>query len=130
MDTKLQQEIYNSILKLLKEYSPPFEVREGKNVSDKDSLGLWKTGEFEAFGRKRSEIYFAGVIKQKAYVGFYFMPIYAELDKMKKNISPQLLKTLKGKSCFYIKTNDPSLMTDIKHLLAEGFKLYKQLGWV
>ncbi len=130
MDEAKQNDIYNAIRKLISVYSPPFLVEEGKNVSNKDSYALHAVGDFEVEGRNRKEVWFAGVIKQKAYVGFYFMPIYSDPEAMTKVFSPRLIKCLKGKSCFYIKTNDAETMTDIKHALAEGFKLYKKRGWV
>jgi hypothetical protein len=37
---------------------------------------------------------------------------------------------LKGKSCFYIRRLDPSLKRQIRDALAEGYRLYKQRGWV
>lgn len=123
-------EIFAELRETLLPYSPPFKKREGKNVSGKDSFELWAEGEFEAFGRKRKEIFFAGLIMQKAYVGFYFMPIYSDPEAMRKIFSPRLLKCLKGKSCFYIKDLDDDLKTDIKRALAEGFALYNQREWV
>lgn len=130
MDPTLQASIYAAIRELLSAYAPPFKVREGKNSSNKDNYELWAEGEFEAFGRKRSEMFFAGLIKQKAYVGFYFMPIYNDPEALTKLVSPRLLKCLRGKSCFYIKQDDVEIMADIKQALAEGFKLYKLRGWV
>jgi hypothetical protein len=75
-------------------------------------------------------MFFAGVIKQKGYVGFYFMPVYSDPEAMKRIFSERLLKTLKGKSCFYIKQLDDELAADIKQALAEGFKVYEARGWV
>lgn len=126
----MQRDIYNTLKKALSAYSPPFIVREGKNVSGKDSYDLYAIGDFIAYGRKRSEVFFASVIMQKAYVGFYFMPIYTEPEAMKNVFSPRLLKCLKGKSCFYIKQLDDELLADIEQALQAGLKLYKQRGWV
>ncbi len=125
-----KQLIYTALRDMLAVYSPPYMVREGKNVSDKDSYGLWSEGDFEIFGRKRQEVYFAGIIMQKAYVGFYFMPIYSDPEVMRNVVSPRLRKCLKGKSCFYITRGDQEVMAEIKHVLAEGHKLYQQRGWV
>lgn len=123
-------EIYNKIRALLREYEPPFVAREGKNVSGKQSVELWAKGKYEVNGKQRNEIYFAGLIIQKDYVGFYFMPVYSDEVAMRKVSSPDLLRCLKGKSCFYIKTTDAAIMRDIEHALAEGFKIYEQRGWI
>jgi hypothetical protein len=125
-----KQAIYSNIRDLLLAYCPPYEAREGKNVSGKQSLELWAKGSYEVAGRKRSEVYFAGAIIQKSYVGFYFMPVYSDPSEAHAIFSEQLLKRLKGKSCFHITDGSIETMSDIKHALAEGFKLYKQRGWL
>lgn len=84
---------------------------------------------FEFQGRKRPELWFAAALVQKGYVGFYFMPVYAK-PEMKDVFEPELLKCLKGKSCFHIKKNDPDLFRQIKDALAKGYVLYKKRGWI
>jgi hypothetical protein len=79
--------------------------------------------------KKKKEVFFAGLIIQKSYVGFYFMPIYAETD-LKEVFKPELLKLLKGKSCFHIKKLDDELKSQIREALELGFELYKERGWV
>jgi len=80
-------------------------------------------------GRKRKEIFFAGLIIQKHYVGFYFMPVYSQ-PEIKKLFGEELLATLKGKSCFYIKHDDPVVLAQTKDALKKGLELYKNKGWV
>lgn len=80
-------------------------------------------------GRKRDELWFAGILVQKGYVGFYYMPVYANPD-MKKVFKPELLKCLKGKSCFHIKKNDPVIMGQIKESLKIGYDMFKERGWL
>ncbi len=131
MNENEKLEIYDKIRALLKAYAPPYKIREGKNISGKQSMELWaEDGEYEFAGKKRKEVYFAGLVIQKSYVGFYFMPIYSDEAAMRQIFSQRLLKCLKGKSCFYITTNDAEMLNDIKQALAEGFKVYKQRGWV
>jgi hypothetical protein len=128
--TTEQDEIFDRLSALLRVYEPPYTAREGTNVSGKDRVELWATGTYEAFGRQRTELYFAGIIKQKGYVGFYLMPVYSDPQEMKGACSPRLLKTLKGKSCFYIRSLDDELLRDIAKALKAGFGLYKTRGWV
>ncbi len=54
-------------------------------------------------GRKKDEMWFAAALIQKGYVGFYFMPIYTN-KKLHDVFKPELLKCLKGKACFHIRT--------------------------
>jgi hypothetical protein len=54
----------------------------------------------------RDELWFAGALIQKGYVGYYFNPEYAS-GNGGKAVTPELMKCLKGKSCFHIKKADP-----------------------
>jgi hypothetical protein len=117
--------IFLEIRSLLQKYSPPFVAK----VSTEDFYDLWSIRDLVIEGRKRSEVYFAAVKKNKGYVGFYFMPVYIESEQ-KKLIPPDLLKCLKGKSCFHIKTLSAELIQQIGQGLNVGFQLYKERGWI
>ncbi|AFH50820.1 Hypothetical protein IALB_3117 [Ignavibacterium album JCM 16511] len=120
-----RKQIFYQIKSLMKKYEPSLVAR-----SDFDSrYELWSEKEIEIDGRKRKEFYFAGLIIQSNYVGFYFMPIYTDAS-LKDIFESELLSTLKGKSCFHIKKLDKKLLTQIKKSLEIGFKLYKKRGWV
>ena len=73
-------------------------------MKDKDDYLVSSPKEAIRHGRKYPETYFAGVIAQKGYVGFYFMPVQA--DEQSRIFSPELLALLKGKSCFHFKRLD------------------------
>ena len=117
--------IYKRLKKLLKKYENPLTPK-----FDLDSkYDLWSFKELEIAGRKRKEVYFAGLIIQSSYVGFYFMPIYTDTT-LKKVFKPELLSLLKGKSCFHVKKLDDKLEKQIAQALEKGYKLYKKRGWV
>jgi hypothetical protein len=119
------QAIFDAIKPLLQAYQPPL-------VPKRDEAGyfdLWSLKPVVIDGRKKNEVYFAGLIIQKSYVGFYFMPIYAETD-LKTVFKPELLKLLKGKSCFHVKKLDAELLRQIAAALKIGFELYQERGWV
>jgi hypothetical protein len=97
---------------------------------DKSKYGLYSKKEFEFMGRKMTEVCFASAMIQKNYVTFYYMPIYGSPEKISKKLKPELLKTLKGKSCFHIKTNDKELMTQIDEALEIGYEHFKTIGWL
>lgn len=117
--------IFSRLKKLLKKYQNPLVPKFDLN----SKYDLWSIKDVEIAGRKRKEVYFAGIIIQSNYVGFYFMPVYAQ-SKLKTVFHPDLLKLLKGKSCFHIKTLDKSLENHIRKALTAGFKLYKERGWL
>ena len=43
---------------------------------------------------------------------------------------PELLATLKGKSCFHLERMTPELKAQIETALAAGWRLYEERGWV
>jgi hypothetical protein len=57
------------------------------------------------------------------------MHVYISSDYLKK-ISPDLMKTLKGKSCFHIKALDENLIKQIKTAVKDGMECYKKLNFI
>jgi hypothetical protein len=47
-----------------------------------------------------------------------------------KRIPAELMKTLKGKTCFHIKTLDATLKRQIADALKLSFDFYQKQGWV
>lgn len=114
----------------IKALMTPYEHGSIKARIDTDTrYELWSEKELVADGRKRNDVYFAGLIIQSKYVGFYYMPVYIE-PEMKTFFQPELLKMLKGKSCFHIKKLDGALKLQIAEALEKGYKLYEARGWV
>ncbi len=116
--------IFASIKTLMQAYTPALSPK----MDDNSHYDLWSIKDLIIDGRKRKEVYFAGLIIQKSYVGFYYMPIYVHTE-LRTAFEPELLKLLKGKSCFHIKANDPVLLEQIRTALQIGFKIYQQNGW-
>jgi hypothetical protein len=117
--------IFKELKKNLKEYEPPYVPH-----FDLDSrYELWTDKEVTIAGRKRKELYFTGLIIQSSYVGLYYMAVYVD-QSIKQKIGGELLKQLKGKSCFHIKRLDDKLISQIKQALKTGHQLYKKKGWI
>jgi hypothetical protein len=83
----------------------------------------------EINGQKRDEYWFCAALVQRGYVGFYFMPAKTDAEK-KEVFKPELLKCLKGKSCFHIKKADAIIFKQIDEALAKGYRICKQNSWV
>jgi hypothetical protein len=120
--------IFDRLDEALSAYSPPLAARSG-GISGKRDFQLWSEKDVEIEGRKRAEVYFAGVIGQKGYVGFYFMPVYTHAEQ-RDLFAPELLRLLKGKSCFHVKQLDDELLGHVGAALERGFELYRERGWV
>jgi hypothetical protein len=119
------QEVFSTIKKELSAYQPPFQP---KNDTER-YFDLWSFKDLVIEGRKRKEVFFAGAIIQKDYVGFYYIPLYAG-PEVKALFKPELLKLLKGKSCFHLKKLDEELITQIRQVLLDGYTQYRKRGWV
>jgi hypothetical protein len=117
--------VFEALKPLLQKYQPALVP---KNDTER-YFDLWSFKDLEIEGRKRKEVFFAGLIIQKSYVGFYFMPVYTEAEA-KALIPAELLRLLKGKSCFHIKTLTPGLLSQIEDTLQEGYEIYRKRGWV
>jgi hypothetical protein len=119
------QTIYNLLRELLKPYQPPLVSK----VDDTSHYDLWSVKDLVIDGRKRNEVFFAGLSIHKNFVGFYFMPVYADVG-LKKVLAPELLRLLKGKSCFHVKKFDQQIKGQIEEALKIGFEYYQQRGWI
>jgi len=122
--------IYQALKSLLVEYETPRPgvVLEGRSASSSD-FDLWSVRDLVVDGRPRKEVFFAGIRRQKSFVGFYFLPIYAE-PGLGPTLPPPLLKLLKGKSCFHVKASDGGVLDLIRGALDLGLDSYRKRGWV
>ena len=119
------QAIFGALKPLLQAYQPPLIPK----TDDERYFDLWSPKPIVIDGRKRKEVFFAGLIIQKDYVGFYFMPTYAETN-LKTVFEPELLCLLKGKFCFHVKKLDEELLRQIEVALKIGYELYRERDWV
>jgi hypothetical protein len=118
-------EVFNQVKTLMQAYSPPLISK----LDDDAHFDLWSVKDLVIEGRKRKEVYFAGLIIQKSYLGFYYMPVYTNAE-LKTVFAPELLELLKGKSCFHIKKLDQALLEQIRAALRIGYEKYQMNGWV
>jgi len=61
--------IFQALKGLLSAYAPPLVPK----LDDASHYDLWSIKDLVIEGRKRKEVYFAGLIIQKGYVGFYML---------------------------------------------------------
>jgi hypothetical protein len=124
-DVKELIDIFNRLKTILKKYEGVLKPK-----FDLDSkYDLWSFKDIEIAGRKRKEVSFASIIIQSRHVGLYYMPIYTDTE-LEEVFKPELLKLLKGKSCFHVKKLDAVLEKQIEEALDIGYSLYKERGWI
>lgn len=119
------QTIFQQLRPLIALYSPPLQSKRDEPAY----YDLWSFKDLVIADRKRTEVFFAGLIIQKSYVGFYYMPVYTD-PETKGFFKPELLRLLKGKSCFHIRKTTPELLEQISDALERGFNLYQERGWI
>ena len=128
------EKIFQEIKEILQNNSQDFlqteKYLDSKAKTDKPGYHLYGNKEVSLFGKKPQSTYVAGVIQQRNYVSFYFSPVYSHPNEFEPNISSDLKKYLKGKSCFNIPKTTPELYKEIQKLLADGIKKYKEIGWI
>ena len=117
--------IFDEIKRLL----VPYEKGAMKLLTSAGQAVLISKKRVEILGRKRDELWFASALVQKGYVGFYYMPVYGD-PKVKELIKPELLKCLKGKSCFHITNYDKEILSQIKETLKLGYDIWHKRGWL
>jgi hypothetical protein len=118
--------IFDEIKKLLK----PYEKGTMKLLGGSGGKVLLISKKpVEILGRKRDELWFASALIQKGFVGFYYMPVYAD-DGVKRLLKPELLKCLKGKACFHIMKYDQEIFSQIKEALSTGYDIWHKRGWL
>ncbi len=117
--------LFDQLKPLLSRYAPPlianvderarYELQFDKDYTTKSG----RTGKVTS----KHGLYFAGLIVQKRYVGFYFMPPYSHPDQF-ADISPRLRQAFKGKSCFYITDFDDELERELVEIVQRGYEIY------
>jgi len=127
------EEIFLKIKKILEKHSNNFytavETIGSKAKIKKLGYHLYGNEEVSLFGKDPQKTYIAGVIQQKNYVSFYFSPIYSHPDDF-QDISSELKRFLKGKSCFNINKINSSVLKEIEVLLIKGINKYHEIGWI
>ncbi len=72
-------------------------------------------------------IYFSSVVPKEKDVRFYFYPAYTHPTEF-TNLSEQLTKFKKGKSCFHVKFLDDDLIKEIGQMVNKAIDVYRVDG--
>ena len=77
--------------------------------------------------RFRREVFFGAVKRQKRYVSYYLMPVYA-YPELLDGISPELKSHMQGKSCFNFRRPERALFEELGELTRRVFERYEAEG--
>lgn len=75
--------------------------------------------------------YFASIMDKPGDVRFYFFPIYTHVDQF-SDVSAELRKMLKGKSCFHLKPKnvDAAVLKELETMISKGVGIYLRDGFI
>ena len=118
-------DIWDTLKEQLASLSPSVQVRVDKETN------------FEVAGTKpvmqgKQQVdghYFANIVPKPKDIRLYFFPIYTHSTEFDP-LSPELQRSLKGKSCFHIKKLSPEMEAEIARMLKHGLELYQRDGLV
>lgn len=123
MITDLLQ-IQGTLQQLFREQTPPLKIRkDNENVFE-----VAGTKEAMQGKQKVDGFYFGSVVPKPKDIRLYYFPIYTHPDQF--DISEDLSKCLKGKSCFHIKKLSHELAAEIKEMIQLGVELYIDEGLI
>jgi hypothetical protein len=124
--------VFDELEAILAKHVPPFKATDGM-VREKRNYNLTVPAPVviapNVYEGKPYPVAMASLVLQKGYVGFYYMPVYMEAG-LKKQLAPELVKLLKGKSCFYVQGLTPEVREGIKTALEIGVRCFRTRGWV
>mgnify|MGYP001084201968 CR=1 FL=1 len=117
------ENIHNQLVELLKNHLGPLRITSDKKEKFEVS------GTIPAMqGRQKVDgFYFASVVPKTKDVRLYFFPIYTHKVEIGE-LSENLKKALKGKSCFHIKKIDDEFKSELKNLIDKSIKVYQNHG--
>ena len=111
--------VFAELRAILKDYAPRLKV-----VRDKPGDYYLDT---HTLGKNKKPIMFAAARIGKAYVSYYFMPVYGDAIR---GMSPALKKRMQGKACFNFTKRDLELLSELSRVTRQGYDAWRKIGWV
>jgi len=124
MKTDLNQ-IREALVSSFDKHLPPLKVR-------KSSIECFEVAGTKKVMQGKKEVdgfYFASVVPKPKDIRLYFFPIYTHVDAYKE-LSAEMRKCLKGKSCFHIKKLSSEMEREVQEMIAKGVELYLRDGFI
>jgi len=112
------------LISIFKSFIGPLVI----NVDSPSNFELKGNIEAQQGAKTVDGFYFSSIKPKEKDVRLYFFPIYTHPKEFE--LSEQLNKFLKGKSCFHIKYLDASLEKEIKAMVKKAIKVYKKHGLI
>ncbi len=123
-EVKDLDQIQDWLHQCLKSLGAPLQVRkEGERGLEIAGTKRVMQGKQEVDG-----FYFASTVCKPKDIRLYFFPIYTDPDLYE--LSADLEKMLKGKSCFHIKRLNDDLKSELQSMMEAGKRRYEEKGHI
>ena len=122
-----RKQIFENIKSVLQKQSPPMVV--SKNTKDCFELIGNKAVPYGSKKVMAPGMYFSSVVVRKDMISFHFFPIYMNREIF-ESLIPNMIKLLKGKSCFNFKKPEQVNEKELSALLKKGIEAWTKLGYM
>lgn len=120
METNIEA-IDQKLREILQSATPPLRVRK----DSKENFEVAGTKEVMQGKQKVDGYYFASIVPKPKDIRLYFFPVYTHAAHYPE-LSPELNKCLKGKSCFHIKKLTEEMEAELNEMVRLGVELYQK----
>ena len=124
MMIKSVEEIAGYLKAALSDHEPHLKIR----VDTENNFEVAGTKPGMQGRQKVDGFFFANIVPKPKDVRLYFFPIYTHPDQFE--LSADLQKALKGKSCFHIKKITPEMGAEINGMIKKGVDIYLNDGLI
>lgn len=125
----MEDSLKGKLFEKVKDTIRPHALGQDIRTDSEKAFHVYGTTEVILGKKKIQGQYFASSQVLTNAIGFYFFPIYTHKEEFPPKDYPNLMKGLKGKSCFHIKKDDPQVFSEMEKILQKGVTLYEGLGW-
>lgn len=121
------KEIFEKMKSIMQRQVPPLMV--GKNTKDNFELIGNIPVPYGSTKKIVPGMFFASVLLNKTMVSLHFFPMYMVKDVFEPLV-PNMIKLLKGKTCFNIKDVKEINEKELNTLFKKGVEVWKKSGYV
>ncbi len=118
--------IFNKLKKSLSKCTPPMVVNKG-SVQSYELIGN-KEVPYGSTKKLVPGMFFVSVAPRKDSITFHFFPCY--MNPKMLEVAPNLVKYLKGKTCFHFKKEEQINEKELDALLKKGMDAWKKMGYM
>ena len=122
-----RKEIFEKIKSIMLQQSPPMVV--SKDDENNFELIGNKPVPYGSTKKIVPGMFFVSVLLNKTMVSLHFFPMYLN-NELYESLVPNMIKLLKGKTCFNIKDVKEINEKELNALLKKGVNVWREMGYL